>query len=58
MLLTTNLFEEHEIIISMGSPRRKPIIKTKHFANHIEAMYEYFKIAKIRLRHGYKQLEE
>ncbi len=56
MLMTINLFGEHEIIISRGSKQRKPILKSCVFTTYIDAMYDYFRLAKLRIKHGYKEI--
>lgn len=56
MAINEDLFGDHEILISRGSNNRKPIIKCLHFKNYIDAMYEYFRIAKLRIKHGYNQV--
>lgn len=56
MVLIENLFGEHEILISRGSKRnRTPIFKYMHFTNHIDAMYNFFRLSKLRLKHGYQE---
>jgi len=53
MHLTNNLFDEFEVVISKGSEQRKPIIRYIHFNSYIDAIYEFSKLAKLRLKHGY-----
>lgn len=58
MYLTQNLFNEFEVVISKGSEKRKPILRYMYFRTYIDAVYEFSKIAKLRLKHGYIEKRE
>lgn len=54
MYITENLFGQTEIMISRGSAKRaKSIIRYIAFNNVYEAMREFYKLACLRLKHGY-----
>ena len=57
MAISEDLLGQHEIVISHGSAMRRPILRYLRFNSYIDAMYEYYKIAKLRIKHGYKETQ-
>jgi hypothetical protein len=55
MYVAENLFGEFELVISRGSSKRKGILKYLHYSNYIDAIYQFSKLAKLRIKHGYLQ---
>lgn len=54
MCVTENLFGQPEIIVSRGSAKKsQSIIRYIVFENLHETMREFYKLACLRLKHGY-----